>query len=127
MSYARPPLLEDACARLPVLLTLDGVPVRWLGPLVNGRQCAAVSEMSNAAWGHLASCGWEAELEGAGELFDAEGEVRPAFARAFAEAARALADEGAMAGPESSVELWAAWLGFELAATHGTLKALAHR
>lgn len=48
--------------------------------------------------------------------------MRPAFASAFAEASRTLAEAGASAGPESNLELWAAWLGFELAATHDVLK-----
>lgn len=127
MNLSQYAYLEDACASLPVLLTLNGIDVRWIGPLVeHPRHASGVGAMSDAGWGHLASSsGWEEHLEDAGALYDENGEVRDAFATAFAEAARELAEAGSMEGPESNVELWAAWLGFELSATHDTLKRLA--
>ena len=46
-------------------------------------------------------------------------EVDPAWSRALVRAAVTLAEGGG----EGEVETWIAWLGFQLGATHGELKA----
>ncbi|TVQ89547.1 MAG: hypothetical protein EA397_15020 [Deltaproteobacteria bacterium] len=112
-----------ACERLPVVLTLQGIPIRWLGPLVSAGYEADLELMSQAAWGYLEDCGWQEPLQDAGPLFDEDGEIRPAYARAFADAAERLAAAGGHAGPESEMIVWGAWLGTNLAQTCAVIRA----
>jgi len=109
--------LQEACERLPVVLTLNGLPVRDLSVLVVQGYGADIGLMSQAAWGYLEDCDWQEALEGAGSLLGERGEVRLAYARAFTRAAGRLAEAGRHAGPESDLGLWAAWLGFTMAET----------
>jgi hypothetical protein len=116
------PSFEQAWDRLPVVLTIGGLGVRWVGPLVQLGHDRWLGDLSEAAYGYLLDCGWQEPLDEAGAPLDAEGRLRPAWALAFGEAARCLAFEGERAGPESDPERWAAWLAFELGGVHGLVR-----
>lgn len=109
---------HEAFSRLPVLLELDGLPVRWVGPLIDRGLDRTLGDLSNAAYGHLEECGWLDAIRS--QPFDPA--LGPAYATAVATAARRLASDGADQGPESDPEVWIAWLGFELSGLHGLLK-----
>lgn len=108
------PNLEEAWDRLPVVLQADQLEVRWLGPLVELGHDVWMAELSAAAWGPLEDCGWQDILAEAGDPRDDDGGIRPAWAEAFGRAARALAEAGGYAGPESCADRWASWLAFEM-------------
>lgn len=116
---------SEACERLPVVLTLDGVPVRWIGDLIDQGYGADIGMMSEAAWGYLEDSGWQEALEGAGPLHDEHGQIRPTYAKAFSEAVYRLSGAGRHAGPASGVAMWAAWLANTMAATHDVVKEAA--
>ncbi len=125
LEYTEPeqlPSFDQAWDRLPVALTIGGLGVRWVGPLVQLGYDRWLGDLSEAAYGYLQDCGWREPLDEAGAPLDPEGRLRPAWALAFAEAARCLALEGERAGPESDPERWAAWLAFELGGVHGLVK-----
>jgi hypothetical protein len=119
------PSLDQAWARLPVVMNIGGIGVRWAGPLVRLGHDRWLGDLAEAAYGYLEGCGWRESLSGAGLPLDGEGRLRPSWAAAFGEAARCLASEGERAGPESDPERWAAWLAFELAGVHGLIEARA--
>ncbi len=119
------PSLEQAWDRLPVVLTIGGIGVRWVGPLVRLGHDRWLGDLSEAAYGYLEDSGWRELLAEAGAPLDGAGRLRSAWAFAFGEAARCLALEGERAGPESSPERWAAWLAFESAGVHGLVKDMA--
>ncbi|MFH1469812.1 MAG: hypothetical protein ABIO70_35835 [Pseudomonadota bacterium] len=119
------PSLEEAWGRLPVLCHIDGLAIRWVGPLVNLGLDPWLADMAEGAWGPLEDCGWQEILEDCGEALAADGSFRPAWAQAFGEAARTLAEAGEYAGPESDPEAWAAWLCFELAKPREAIERLA--
>jgi hypothetical protein len=123
--HHRRPELREALERLPVVMRADHLEIRWLGPLVNLGHDHWVGELSNAAWGYLEDSGWQRMLAGAGPVLTPSGRVRPAWARAFGRAARALADAGGWAGPEGSPHHWASWLAFEMSEIHEVIRARA--
>jgi hypothetical protein len=105
--------LSQAWSRLPILFEIEGLGVRWLGPLVDNGHEQWLGDMSEAAWGYLEFCGW-AELVPETPLLNARGEISEAWTRGLHAAAHRLADEGSRAGPESNVEYWLSWLCFAL-------------
>jgi len=113
---------ETAFARLPVVLVLGGLRVRWVGPLVELALDGRLGDLAEAAYGYLESCGW-IDLLNESRLVD--GQPTPTYARAFARAARALAEAGTSAGPESDPEVWASWIAFEQRGLHGLVEGLA--
>jgi len=119
------PSLDEAWSRLPVLCRIDGLAIRWVGPLVDLGLDPWLADMAEGAWGHLEDCGWQEILEGSSDVLAADGSFHPAWARAFGEAARTLAEAGEYAGPESDPEAWAAWLCFELAKPRAVIERLA--
>lgn len=123
------PCFDEAWERLPVVDRIGGLPVRWVGPLVDIGHDRWLGELAEAAWGHLdGDTRWTGLLEEAGEMLDPETRrIRPAFARAFAGAVDALAWAGTHAGPTGDPEHWAAWLAWEWAAVHERVKARAER
>lgn len=119
------PSLEEAWRRLPVLCHIDGLAIRWIGPLVELGHDVWLADMAEAAWGHLEDCGWQETLAEAGEAQTPKGTFSPAWARALGMAARRLAEDGARAGPESDAEAWAAWICFEISAPRAAIARLA--
>ena len=108
---------------LKVRATIDGLGVRWLGPLANATSLW-LDDMSTAAYGYLEDCGWGTCLR-SGPMVTEGGRVSRTWAKGFGEAARRLAEAGSRAGPESDPEAWASWLAFELAEPHAWLRAKA--
>jgi hypothetical protein len=123
-NLAQRPDFDEAWDRLPVIRRIDGLRVRWLGPLVDLGHAGWIGELTAAAYGYLEDCGWSERLP-EGSMVDARGRTRPAWAKVFAAAARDLAFEGSQAGPEGHDDRWASWLAFELAESHGVLRAVA--
>lgn len=119
------PRLQEVWERLPTVLRIDGLKVRWIGPLIELGHDVWVGDLSNAAWGYLEVCGWTSVFEQAGAMLDDTGELRAEWAAAFGRAARLLAEEGGCGGPESDAERWASWIAFELSEPHRYVKALA--
>lgn len=119
------PSFDEAWDRLPVVLTIGEIGVRWLGPLVELGYDRWMGDLSEAAYGYLVDCGWRGPLDDAGRPLDDDGRLRPAWGTAFSEAVQCLTLEGERAGPESDPERWAAWLAFELAGVHGLVRLLA--
>lgn len=76
------PSFDKAWGRLPIVRRIAGLRVRWLGPLVNLGHDRWIGELSGAAWGTLEGCGWQAAMDGAGEMVDKRGRVRPKWAAA---------------------------------------------
>lgn len=100
---------------LAVLGRAGSLVVRDVSSLVDSATHAVwLGDLSDAAWGHLAECGWEALFAEGGAPRDAAGKHREAWLQAFEAAARRLADEGGYAGPEGSAERWAGWLALEM-------------
>ena len=124
--YKRPDIYE-AWRRLPIVVTIDGVKVSWLGPLIEIGHDVTLGDMSNAAWGYLESCGWKEKLKEGGSMLDDDGAIRSAWAKAFSEAARRLAGEGRRSGPESDVDNWGSWIAFEMSKPHGYVRAIAEK
>ncbi len=116
--------LDEAWDRLPVIRRVDGLRVRWLGPLVDLGHGGWIGALSAAAYGYLEDCGWSERLP-EGQMLDGRGRTRRAWASAFGEAARDLAFEGSHAGPEGHADRWASWLAFELAESHDVLREVA--
>ncbi len=67
--------LDRDWSSLPVLTTLDGLALRWAGPLVDLGHDWWLSDMSQAAWGYLEFCGW-AEAMPEGKALDADGNLK---------------------------------------------------
>jgi len=111
--YERPGL-DKALDRLPVVMRVDRLEVKWLGPLVDLGHDVWMGELANGAWGHLEGCGWQRILAEAGDPMGSSGRVRTAWAKEFGRAARTLAENGSYAGPEGSAHRWASWLAFEM-------------
>jgi len=106
--------LDTAWAELPVLGRVGRFEVRDLRPLVDSADLAWwLGDLGNAAWGHLADCGWEDALGRGGEARDAAGALRSEWVAAFEDAVDRLAGEGRRAGPEGDPERWAGWLALE--------------
>jgi hypothetical protein len=118
------PDFETAWRRLPVLATIGGIKVRWLGPLVDLGHDVWLSELSQGAYGHLEDCGWS-DLLPEGSVTGPGGRIRRTWAKGFAAAVEVLAEAGSAAGPESDPERWASWLAFELADLHAVVRARA--
>ncbi len=112
--------LDAAWAGLPVLGTVGRFEVRDLRPLVESANLAWwVGDLGNAAWGHLADCGWEAALSAGGAPRDESGVLRSAWVAAFEDAVDRLAEQGGYAGPEGDPERWAGWIGLEFGGVSG--------
>ena len=118
------PDFETAWSRLPVLATIGGIKVRWLGPLVDLGHDVWLSQLSEGAWGYLEDSGWS-ELIPEGEVTGPAGGIGQTWAKGFAAAVERLAEAGGAAGPESDPERWASWLAFELAGLHDLVRARA--
>lgn len=108
------PDLDEALDRLPVVMRVDRLELRWLGPLVNLGHDVWMGELAGAAWGYLEHCGWQEILAEAGDPMGSGGRIRTAWAKEFGRATRALAEAGSYAGPEGSANRWASWLAFEM-------------
>ncbi len=106
-------VLERLWSGLPVLGEVGGLTVRDLAPLVDSEHAWWIGDLSNAAWGPLAPCGWEAALAEGGAMKDEVGKLRTEWVVAFGDAVGRLAAEGSYAGPEGSRERWAAWIALE--------------
>ncbi len=108
------PGLDQALDRLPVVMRIDKLRVQWLGPLVNLGHDVWMGELAGAAWGYLEDCGWQEILAEAGDPMGSGDRIRTSWAKAFGQAARALASAGSYAGPEGCANRWASWLAFEM-------------
>ena len=106
------PTLRDAWDRLPVVVTISGLEIRWLGPLVDLGHDVWLGEMSEGAWGFLEGSGWQEVLAEGGPMLTDAGRLRAPWKAAFAEAVRLLAAGGEYAGPESCPHRWASWVAF---------------
>ena len=126
-NHAKRPELHEAWERLPVVVTIEGVKVRWVGPLVDLGHDVWLGDLSNAAWGYLECCGWASVLREAGSMLNGDGEIRDEWATAFGRAARRLADEGSCAGPVSDPNRWGSWIAFAMSEPHRYVKALSER
>lgn len=102
---------HEAYDRLPIVLMVDELGIRWLGPLVDLALDGVLGDLEAAAYGYLEDCGWRGHLEG---LRAGETQFTPEYATAFGRAARALAEAGENAGPDPDPEVWASWLAFHL-------------
>lgn len=100
------------------LPALPGMRARWLGPLVEAGFAAWIGDLSEAAYGHLETCGWLDDVRQMGPMMCDDGTLEPAWVTALDHVANLLAREGARAGPESDPERWRSWLVWELAAPH---------
>ena len=118
------PDFETAWGRLPVVATIGGIRVRWLGPLVDLGHAVWLSDMSAGAYGYLEDSGWS-ELLPEGPVTGPSGGIRRTWANGFAAAVERLAEAGSAAGPESDPQRWASWLAFELADLHTVVRARA--
>ncbi len=105
--------LDRDWAALPVLATIDGLGLRWAGPLLDQGHEMWLSDMGQAAWGYLEGCGWS-DLMPEGRALDADGHLKKEWGLQLAKVARRLAEEGTHAGPESDPERWLAWLCVEM-------------
>lgn len=121
------PSLEEAWRRLPVVLRLEGLDLRWLAPLVDLGHDQWLGELSQGAWGYLEACGWQQLYDEAGALLTARGKIRKPWARSFAAATQRLAAEGAYAGPERCPHRWASWIAFSHSEPRAHLQALAEQ
>lgn len=110
--------VRDAWGRLPVVVTIDGIQVKWVGPMICLGQDVWLGDMSNAAWGYLAFCGWSELLEEVGPMLGSEGDIRAEWASAFGQAARRLAEEGLRSGPENNPDCWGSWIAFAISEPH---------
>ena len=116
---------EDAWLRLPALGAIAGVPIRWIGPLVEIG--IDLGDFSAAAYGYLGER-WLESIRGIeGPFLEDDDQIDPEWASGLLEAARYLAEEGTHAGPENRVERWLAWLCFELSAPHDAVRSRAQR
>ncbi len=86
---------------------------------------AGTASSPGAAWGTLEGCGWQRAIDGAGEMVDKRGRVRPKWATAFRDAVERLAEEGGYAGPEGDEDRWASWVCFEIAEPRAVIEAIA--
>jgi hypothetical protein len=118
------PTLSEALSRLPVLLTVDGLRIRDLDPLVDVGHDAWLEELEQGAWLAREEWGWD-ELLDDGDLLDGEGRIRPVWAEGFGRAVRSLASYCESAGPESDPHLWASWVFHTRAVPHRYLRLLA--
>lgn len=119
------PSFEEAYDRLPVIARWDGLRVRWIGPLIDLGYEEWADELGTAAWGVLEDCGWMQRFDECGPLLSPCGKVRRTWTKAFGQAARRLAEEGAYSGFEGDPERVASWLGANLAACADYLQARA--
>lgn len=110
---------HDAYARLPIVQRVDGLGIRWFGPLVELALDTYMEELEAAAYGYIEDCGWQTELEDARMV---NGAFTAEYEAAFGRAARALAEAGERAGPDPDPEVWASWLAFTLASPHQAIR-----
>jgi len=115
--------LDRDWASLPVLATIDGLGLRWAGPLVDRGHEMWLSDMGQAAWGYLEGCGWS-EMMPEGGALNADGHLKKEWGVQLAKVARTLAEEGTHAGPESDPERWLAWLCVEMSEPRQLVRVL---
>lgn len=119
------PTLDDGWDRLPIIRRVAGLKLRWIGPLVAVGHDDWAGELSEAAWGHLEGCGWQAAYDAGGDMLDKGGRIRPVWSTALRTAADRLASAGEYSGPEGDIQRWASWLCYEMTEPHDVLLAAA--
>ena len=105
---------DEPWSDLPVVAKLDGHYVRWAGPLVESEHVRQLTYRSEISAGRGCLMGF---LD---DPFEVDDVVNPQWARALIKTARTLA--GSSIGHDDEVEIWLAWLGFELAEPHGAIR-----
>ena len=122
----RRPGLDEAWKRLPPILHLDGIGVRWVGPLLELGHHFWLGRMNNLGRPVMNYGGWHI-LATAKPFFDNKGDAHPHAAKVFGRVVRRLTQSGEVAGPTGVAEHWAAWLAFQWVPLHRVVRALAER
>ncbi len=119
------PTLREAWDRLPVVRTIAGFKIRWLGPLVELGYDEWLEDIATEAWEHLEHTGW-ADLLPEGPLLDRRGRVRADWSRAFKRAVDRLV-AAAFMSLETDPDRWASWGCYTLHEPNRLLRAEAER
>ena len=123
--FSMRPALDEAWERLPIITTVNGVGLRWIGPLVDLGHDQWLGELAQAAWGYLEDCGWHEALAEGGDMLDGDGSIRTEWSSAFGRAARSIAEAGACSGPENDLDRWGSWIAAEMSAPRAYVEGIA--